>query len=69
MTERTSEKKVAGTRWLILIGIMGIVGLILLAFGVFLLFERSLLPGVISLVLGVFVYFVFIVIERKLKLL
>jgi predicted membrane channel-forming protein YqfA (hemolysin III family) len=69
MTKRTSEKKVASTRGLILLGIMGIIGLILLAFGVFLIFERSTLPGVISLVLGVFIYFVFILIERKLRLL
>ncbi|MGB8779769.1 MAG: hypothetical protein WCD81_03870 [Candidatus Bathyarchaeia archaeon] len=69
MTKQKSQKKVVGRKGLILLGIMGIVGLILLAFGVFSIFERSILLGVISLVLGFFVYFIFILIERKLKLL
>ena len=69
MTKQKSQEKVVGRKGLILLGIMGIIGLILLAFGVFAIFERSTLLGVISLVLGVIVYFVFILIERKLKLL
>ena len=69
MTKQTSQKKVASRKGLILLGIMGIVGLIFFAFGVFLIFEKSTLLGVISLVLGIFIYFIFILIERKLKLL
>jgi hypothetical protein len=69
MTKRKSQKKVVSTKGLILLGIMGIIGLILIAFGVFLIFERSILPAVISLVLGFFTYLIFILIERKLKLL
>jgi len=48
---------------------MGIIGLILLALGIILLVERYILPGVISLVLGVLTYVIFILIEKKLKLL
>jgi uncharacterized membrane protein HdeD (DUF308 family) len=68
ITEQTGQKKVS-RKWLILLGIIGIIGLILLAFGVFSIFEISTLLGVISLVLGFVVYFIFILIERKLKLL
>ena len=38
---------------------MGTIGLILLAFGVFLIFEISMVLGVISLVLGFFVYWIY----------
>ena len=69
MAKRTSKKEVESTKGFILLGIMGIIGLILLALGVFLLVERYILPGVISLVLGVLTYVIFILIERKLKLL
>jgi hypothetical protein len=69
MTKRTSEKKVESTKGLILLGIMGIIGLILLALGVLLIVERYILPGLISLVLGILTYVIFILIERKLKLL
>jgi Zn-dependent protease with chaperone function len=69
MTEQTSQKKVASRKGLILLGIVGIIGLILIAFGVFSIFEISILLGLISLVLGFVIYFIFILIERKLKLL
>ena len=69
MTKRKSQKEVESTKRLILLGIMGIIGLILLALGVILLVERYILPGLISLVLGVLTYVIFILIERKLKLL
>jgi hypothetical protein len=69
MTEQTSQKKAVSRKGLILLGIMGILGLVLLAFGVFAIFNISLLVGVVSLVLGFFTYIVFILIERKLKLL
>ena len=58
MTEQTSQKKVFSRK-----------GLILLAFGVFSIFEISILLGLISLVLGFVIYVIFILIERKLKLL
>ena len=69
MTEQTSQKKAVSRKGLILLGIMGITGLILLAFGVFSIFKISILVGLVSLVLGSFTYFIFILIERKLKLL
>jgi len=69
MTKQKSQEKVVSRKGLILLGIMGIVGLILLAIGVVAILERAILLGVISLVLGFFVYFIFIFIERKLKLL
>jgi uncharacterized membrane protein HdeD (DUF308 family) len=69
MTKQTSQKKVVSRKGLILLGIMGIIGLILLAFGVYSIFEISILLGVILLVLGFFTYVIFILIERKLKLL
>jgi tetrahydromethanopterin S-methyltransferase subunit E len=69
MTKQTSQKEVVSRKGLILLGIMGIVGLIFFAFGVFLVFEKSTLQGLISLVLGVFIYCIFILIERRLKLL
>lgn len=68
MTKQTGQKKVAGRKALTLLGIMGIIGLILVAFGVFSIFEISKLVGVTSLVLGIFIYIIFILIEKKLKL-
>jgi len=69
MTKQKSQEKVVSRKGLILLGIMGIIGLILLAFGVVAIFEKSILFGVISLVLGFLVYIIFILIERKLRLL
>jgi hypothetical protein len=69
MTKQKGQEKVVSRKGLILLGIVGIAGLILLAFGVVAIFERFILLGVISLILGFFVYFIFILIERKLKLL
>jgi len=69
MTKQESQEKVVSRKRLILLGIMGILGLILFASGVFAIFERSTLLGAILLVLGILVYFIFILIERKLKLL
>ena len=69
MTKQKSQEKVVSRKGLILLGIMGIIGLILLASGVVAIFEKSIVFGVISLVLGFFVYIIFILIERKLKLL
>jgi uncharacterized membrane protein HdeD (DUF308 family) len=68
MPKQTSQKKVVGRKWLILLGIMGIIGLILLVFGVFSIFEISTLLGLVSLVLGLLTYAMFILIERRLKL-
>jgi hypothetical protein len=68
MTKQTSQEKFVSRKGLTLLGIMGIIGLILLAFGVFSIFETSILLGLISLVLGFFIYVIFILIERKLKI-
>jgi hypothetical protein len=57
MAKQVSQKKVVSRK-----------GLILIVFGVFSMFEISTLLGLISLVLGLFIYFIFILIERKLKL-
>jgi len=58
MTKQTSQKQVVSRK-----------GLILLAFGVYSIFEISILLGLILLVLGFFTYVIFVLIERKLKLL
>lgn len=58
MSERASPKKVASRN-----------GLIFLAFGVFGIFEKALILGLILLILGFITYFVLILMERKLKLL
>lgn len=69
MTKQTSQEQVVSKKGLILLGVMGIMGLILIVFGVFALFEISALLGMLSLILGLFTYIVFILVERKLKLL
>ena len=69
MAKQTSQKRSVSRNRLILLGFIGIVGLFLLAFGVFSIFEISKPLGLISLILGFVVYFIFIFIERKLKLL
>ena len=69
MTKQTSQKKVVSRKGLVFLGIMGIIGLIFLAFGVFSIFEISTRLGLILLILGLIMYFVFILLERKLKLL
>jgi len=69
LAKQTSQTKVVPKKWLVFLGIIGLIGLILIVFGVFSIFEISVLLGVTSLVLGFFIYIVFILIERKLKLL
>jgi hypothetical protein len=54
---------------LTLLGFMGIAGLILLAFGVYSIFEISKPIGLTLVILGILVYVAFVIIEKKLKLL
>jgi uncharacterized membrane protein HdeD (DUF308 family) len=73
MTKKTSQKKnpqkkEVGGGTITFLAIMGIVGLILLVVGVYSIFEVSLLVGVTLLVLGLLTYVLFIIIEKKLKL-
>ena len=69
MSKRTSQEQVVSRNVLILLGLMGIIGIIFIVFGVFAIFEISLLAGLISLALGIFIYIVFFLMEKKLKLL
>ncbi|MGD0202532.1 MAG: hypothetical protein ABSC20_01330 [Candidatus Bathyarchaeia archaeon] len=69
MTKQASQKKAVSEKVLTLLGIMGIAGLILLAFGVYSIFEISKPLGLTLVVLGVLVYVIFVLIEKKLKLL
>ena len=69
MTNKTSRKKEVDGKAITFLAIMGIVGLILLAVGVYSIFELSILVGVTLLVLGLITYIVFVIIEKKLKLL
>jgi len=69
MNKKTSQEKVVSRNWLILLGVMGILGLILIAFGVFAIFEISTLLGLILIALGILTYVAFVLIERKLELL
>ena len=69
MIKKAGQKKAVSDKVLLLLGIMGITGLILLAFGVYSLFEISKLLGITLLLLGVLVYIAFVLIEKKLKLL
>jgi len=68
MTKQPSQKKAVSEKVLILLAIMGIAGLIILAFGIYSILEISKLTGIILLALGVLVYILFILIEKKLKL-
>jgi len=54
---------------LTLLGIMGIAGLVLLAFGVYSIFEISKPLGLTLVILGILDYVTFVLIEKKLKLL
>jgi len=69
MTNKTSQKKEVDGKAITFLAIMGIAGLILLAVGVYSIFELSILVGVTLLVLGFITYIVFVIIEKKLKLL
>ena len=69
MSKKPSQKKTASKNVLTLLGIIGIAGLILVVFGVIAIFEISLLLGTTLLILGVLTYVIFVIIERKLKLL
>jgi len=69
MIKHPNQKKDVSGKVQALLGIMGIAGLILIIFGVFALFEVSTLVGSISLSLGVLDYIVFVLIEKKLKIL
>ena len=67
--KQTSQEKVVSRRGLILLAIMGIIGLILLTFGVFAIFEISILLGATLIVLGILTYAIFVAVERRLKIL
>ncbi|HYA77302.1 MAG TPA: hypothetical protein VEF91_01140 [Verrucomicrobiae bacterium] len=69
MTKQVGQKKAVSEKVLTLLGVMGIGGLILLAFGVYSIFEISKLIGLTLVILGVLVYVAFVLIEKKLKLL
>ncbi len=69
MTKQANQKKAVSEKVLTLLGIMGITGLILLAFGVYSIFEISKPLGLTLVILGILVYVAFVLIERKLKLL
>lgn len=69
MSKQASRKKVVSGKVMTLLGIMGITGLILLALGVFAIFEISKPIGIILLVIGVLDYVIFVLIEKKLKIL
>lgn len=69
MTQRTSQERIVSRKGLALLAVMGIIGLFFLAFGVFSIFEISIVLGLVSLVLGFVIYSIFIIVERKLKLL
>ena len=58
MAKQTSQKKAVSRK-----------GLILLASGVFSIFKISILLGLILLVLGFFMHFIFVLIGRQLKIL
>ena len=68
MGKQAGQKQVVSGKVMTLLGIMGIAGLILLAFGVYSIFEISKPLGLTLVVLGVLVYVAFVLIERKLKL-
>ncbi len=67
MTKQASQNKVSG-KVMTLLGIMGIAGLILLAFGMYSIFEISKPIGLTFVILGILVYVAFVLIEKKLKL-
>lgn len=69
MRKQKSQEKVASGKVMTLLGIIGILGLVLLAFGVYAIFEISLALGIALLVLGVLTYIAFVLIEKRLKLL
>jgi uncharacterized membrane protein HdeD (DUF308 family) len=69
MTKHTGQKKVVSEKVMVLLGIMGIAGLILLAVGVYSIFEISKPLGLTLVILGILVYIAFVLIEKKLKLL
>ena len=68
MKKQTDQKKAVSGKVITLLGVMGIVGLILLAFGVYSFFEISKLLGLTLVVIGILVYIEFVIIEKKLKL-
>jgi len=68
MGKQAGQKQVVSGKVMTLLGIMGIAGLILLAFGVYSIFEISKPLGLTLVILGVLVYVAFVLIERKLKL-
>ncbi len=69
MTKQTSQKEAVSGKVLTLLGIMGIAGLVLLAFGVYSIFELSKPLGLTLVILGILDYVAFVLIEKKLKLL
>lgn len=68
MKKQTDQKKAVSGKVITLLGVMGIVGLILLAFGVYSFFEISKLLGLTLAVIGILMYIAFVIIEKKLKL-
>jgi hypothetical protein len=69
MSKKQSREEPVGGAGITVLAIMGIFGLVLLGLGVYAIFFVSLLVGVILLVLGILTYVLFVIIQKRLKLL
>jgi hypothetical protein len=69
MSKKASKEENVGGAGITALALMGILGLVLLGLGVYAIFFVSTLLGVILLVLGVLTYILFVIIEKRLKLL
>ena len=69
MAKKPSQEEGVGGAGITVLAVMGILGLVLFGVGIYAIFFVSLLVGVILLVLGVLTYVLFVIIQKKLKLL
>jgi hypothetical protein len=69
MSKKASEEETIGRAGITVLAVMGILGLVLFGLGVYTIFFVSVFVGVILLVLGVLTYVLFVIIQKRLKLL
>ncbi len=67
--KKTAKKETVSEKNATLLGIMGLVALIVVIFGIYAFFAISTLIGVILVVLGIGLYVVFVIVEKRLKML
>jgi uncharacterized membrane protein HdeD (DUF308 family) len=65
---KVPEKEPVSPKIITILGVLGILGLILIVAGIYALFALSTVLGVSLIFIGILTYVIFVVVEKRLKL-